>query len=116
MESDRNQTTGFPYHDSTVKSGEILYSASALEIAKQPAQTEVSDRSVFESGHREKHIGSERNPKDYSGSEKSTDSKLIQIEVGFSEPKLIVAPQLETEKEVVQRKDRENPYRNILSR
>lgn len=95
MESNRIQTTGFPYYDSTVKSGEILSSASALEIAKQLAQTEVSDRTVFESGHREKHIGSERNSKDNSGFEKSTDSKLIQIEVSFSEPKLNPAPERE---------------------
>lgn len=95
IESNRIQTTGFPYHDSTVKSGEVLYSASALEIAKQSFQTEVSDRAVFESGHREKHIGSERNPKDYSGSEKTTDEKLIQIEVSFFEPKLNPAPERE---------------------
>jgi hypothetical protein len=95
MESDRSQTTGFPHHDSKSESGEILSSASALDASKQSAQAKISDRTVFESGHREKHIGSERNPKDNSGSEKSTDSKLIQIEVSFTEPKLISAPERE---------------------
>ncbi len=116
MESDRSQTFGFPHNDSKSKSGEIPYSASALEIAKQPAQTELSDRTVFESGHREKHIGSERNPKDNPGSEKSTDSKLIQIEVSFSEPKLNPVPSREPEKEIAKNKDRDKSQGNTMSR
>lgn len=115
MESNRSQITGFPHNDSKSKSGEILSSASALDTLKQSAQTKVSDRAVFESGHREKPFGSERNPKDNSGFEKSTDSKLIQIEVSFSEPKLIAASQRETEKEVSRNKDREKSYGNIMS-
>jgi len=114
MEPDRNQTTGFPHHDSTVKSGEILYSASALEIAKQLAQTELSDRTVFESGHREKYIGSERNSKDNSEFEKSTDSELIQFEVSFSEPILNPAPEREKNKNRVN--DFEKDYSQGRSR
>jgi hypothetical protein len=116
MESDRRQTIGFSYHDSAVKSGEVLSSASILETAKQSAQTEVSDRTVSESGHREKHIGSERNPKDNSESEKSTDIKMIQIEVSFSEPKLNPVPTREPEKEIAKNKDREKSQGNIMSR
>lgn len=96
MESDRSQIFGISHYDPAVKSGEILSSALALEITKQPAQTKISDRTVFESGHREKSVGSEGNPKDNSEFEKSTGSELIQLEVSFSEPQLISA--LEREK------------------
>ncbi len=114
MESDRNQTTGFLYHDSTVKSGEILSSASALEIAKQPAQTKISDRTIFESGHREKSVGSERNSKDNSEFEKSTGSELIQLEVSFSEP--ILNPATEREKNKNRVNDFEKDYSQGRSR
>ena len=99
MESDRSQTTGFPHHDSKSESGEILSSASALDASKQSAQAKISDRTIFESGHREKLVGSERNPKDNSESERSAGEKLIQLEVSFTEPKLNSAPRSEREKE-----------------
>ncbi len=105
MEPDRSQTFGLPYYDSAVKSGEILSSASALEIAKQPAQTKISDRTVLESGHREKSVGSERNSKDNSELKKSTDSKLIQIEVSFSEPRLIPLSEREKKESRFNEKD-----------
>jgi hypothetical protein len=99
VESDRSQATGFPHNDSESKFGEILSSASALDAAKQSSQTKVSDRAVFESGHREKPVGSGRNPQDNSGFKKSTDTKLIQLEVSFSEPKLNPAPPQREKKE-----------------
>ena len=116
VESDRNQTSGFPHHDSKSKSSKILSSASALDTSKQSAQTKVSDRPIFESGHREKPVGSERNPKDNSGSERSADEKLIQIEVSFSEPKLNPSPERKKEKEIEKNKDREKSQGNIMSR
>jgi hypothetical protein len=116
MEPDRSQAVGFSNHDSAVKSSEILSSAPVLDASKQPAQTKIPDRTVSESGHREKSIGSERNPKDNSGSEKSASEKLIQLEVSFSEPQLKPAPERETEKEASKNKDREKSYGNIMSR
>ena len=116
VESNRSQTVGFSHYDSAIKSGETIHSAPFLDSAKQPAETKISDRAVFESGHREKSIGSERNHKHNSEFEKSADEKLIQLEVGFSEPKLNTAPSRETEKEVAQNKDREKSYGNIMSR
>lgn len=76
----------------------------------------VKIATVLESGHREKPFGSERNPKDNSGSEKSADSQFIQFEVSFSEPQLNPAPSHETEKEVSKNKDREKSYGTIMSR
>ena len=114
MESDRSQIFGLSHYDSAVKSGEILSSAPALEIAKQPAQTKISDRTVFKSGHREKSVGSEGNPKDNSEFEKSTGSKLIQLEVSFSEPKLIPASEREKNKNPVN--DFEKDYSHDRSR
>lgn len=116
MESDRSQTTGFPHHDSKSESGEILSSASALDASKQSAQTKIPDRTIFESGHREKLVGSERNPQDNSESERSAGEKLIQIEVSFSEPKLNPSPERKTEKEIEKNKDREKSQGNIMSR
>lgn len=108
METDRNQTFGFPHHDRKTESGEIPSSASVLDASKQSAQTKVSDRTVFESGHREKLVGSERNPKDNSGFKESTNSKVIEIEVSSSEPKLTPAPNRELEKKNGKEKSREN--------
>ena len=116
MESDRSQTTGFPHHDSKFESGEILSSAPALDASKQSAQTKVSDRAIFESGHREKLVGSERNSKDNSEFKRSTGSELIQLEVSFSEPKLNPLPSREPEKEIAKNKDREKSQGNIMSR
>ncbi len=116
VESNRSQATGFPYHDSSVKPGEILSSASSLEIAKQPAQTKIFDRTIFESGHREKSVGSERNSKDNSEVKRSTGSELIQLEVSFSEPELNPLPSREPEKEIAKNKDREKSQGNIMSR
>ena len=100
----------------SIKSGEILSSASALDVAKQSAETEIFDRTVLESGHRKKSVGSEGNSKDNSEFERSADEKLIQMEVSFSEPKLNPAPSRETEIEASKNKDREKSYGNIMSR
>ena len=116
VESDRSQTAGFPHHDSKSESGEILSSASALDASKQSAQTKVSDRTIFESGHREKSVGSERNSKDNSEFEKSTGIELIQLEVSFSEPTLNPLPSREPEKEIAKNKDREKSQEHIMSR
>lgn len=106
MESNRSQTSEFSNHDPAIKSGEILSSASALEIAKQSAQTKISDRTVFESGHREKPVGTEGNSKVNSELERSTDEKLIEIEVSFSQPKLNLAPEREKKESRFNEKDR----------
>lgn len=95
METDRSQTFGFPSNDRKTESGEISSSASVLDASKQSAQTKISDRTVLESGHREKPFGSERNSKENSKLERSTNEKLIEIEVSFSEPKLIPASERE---------------------
>ena len=116
VESDRSQTAGFPHHDSKSESGEILSSASALDASKQSAQAKISDRTVFESGHREKSVGSERNLKDNSEFEKSTGIELIQLEVSFSEPTLNPLPSREPEKEIAKNKDREKSQEHIMSR
>ena len=108
VEPNRSQTTGFSFDDRKTESGEILSSASVLDASKQSAQAKISDRTVFESGHRENHVGSERNPKDNSGFKESTNSKLIEIEVSFSEPKLNPAPNRELEKANGKEKSREN--------
>jgi hypothetical protein len=112
----RNQTAGLLPDDPKAEFSEILSFAPALDASKQPAQTKISDRTVFESGHREKLVGSERNSKDNSGSEKSSDSQFIQLEVSFFEPQLNPAPERETEKEASKNKDREKSYGNIMSR
>lgn len=114
--TDRSQTVGFPYHDPEPKSGEILSAESFLEPAKQFSQTKIPNRTVPRSGHREKPVGSKRNSKDNSEFERSKGEKLSQIEVGFSEPKLIPAPLHKTQKEASKNKDLEKSHGNVLSR
>lgn len=114
--ANRKQTAGLSPDDPKAEFSEILSSASVLDASKQSAQTKVSDRTVFESGHREKPVGSERNSKDNSRSEKSASEKMIELEVSFSKPKLKPAPERETEKEASKNKDREKSYGNIMSR
>ncbi len=108
MGADRYQTTGFSHYDPTIKSGEILSSAPALEAAKQFSQAELSDRTLSGSGYREKPFGAERNAKETSASERSTGEKLNQIELGFFEPKLNPAPERKPEKNKGQEKERES--------
>lgn len=116
VESNRSQTIGFSRYDSAVKSGEAIRSTSALDAAKQSAEPKISDRAVFESGHREKSFGSERNPKDNSGFEKSTGEKLIQLDVSFTDPKLNPAPRRELEREKNRSYENEKNYSQGRSR
>lgn len=105
VESDRSQTVGLQHNDSQIKLGETVFVPSVLDSSKQPAQTKISDRAVSEPGHRGKSLGSERNSKDNSGFEKAAQNELIQIEVGFSEPKLNPAPEREKKESRFHEKD-----------
>lgn len=108
VESDRSQTIGLQHNDSQTELGETVFIPSVLDASKQSAQTQISDRAVFRSGQRGKSVGSERNSKNNSEIEKSTENELIQIEVGFYEPKLNPAPKRELGKGKEQEKSREN--------
>ena len=93
----KNRIAGNPNLSAKPEFIEVHDDSSALASAKQSDETKISDRTVFENGYRQKPQRNAADARENSGIAESKDG-FAAIDVSFSVPKLIPAPDREASK------------------
>ena len=93
----KNRIAGNPNLSANPEFIEVHDDSFALASAKQSDETKISDRTVFENGHRQKPQRNAADARENSGISESKDG-FAAIDVSFSVPKLNLAPDREASK------------------